>query len=215
MLEPRFFTHQLLEELPSVPNDEGIKNLVARVVLGDSVAKELLIRHFLLVAKRGLGMILAVYPGYFKDLDDMVAEAALVVVTLVDKIRSGHLLYNPKLLNYVAVTVLHSVNEMLVESSILPVPRSTQRWNWNHGRESPVKFSDEEISMIPSPTTATDFEAREAIDSVICSLIERQIVDLRAAGYMDSDVAAAVGVTQQTVNLLRLNLYQRYVEATQ
>jgi hypothetical protein len=215
LLKPKPFNHPLMDRLPPIPDNDRLETLTNLTMAGDTVAREILIQHFLLVAKRALGIILAIYPLHMRNLDDMVGEAALIVVTLVDQIHSGDLVYNDKLLNYVATVVLSRVNEMLSEGHVIRVPFTTQRRLWNTGKEPLVEISSEEISLIPSPPTATDFDVREALDVVICAPIERQIVDLREAGYSDLEISEVLGFTQQTVNLLRLNLYQRYLEAIQ
>lgn len=215
MIEPRYFSHPLMDNLPPIPNEEELKDIVDRVSAGDNSAKDQLIQHFLLIAKRSSGMILTVYPGGISEIEDIVSEAILIVVEIVERIRKGTLIYSEKLLNYVAVLVIQGVNEMLFESRVIPVPRTTQRRNWRQGKEPLINFSMEEMDTIPSSTGDTDFEGREALNAVICSPVERQIVKLREEGYNDAEIADVLGLWQQTVNLLRINLYQRYVEATQ
>src|SRR5271157_2717088 len=104
--EPVLFRHTLMDNLPSAPSKERIIELLDRLIIGDKVAKEILIKHLLLVAKRCVGTILAVYPGNKNELDDMVSESTLVVVDLVDRLAKGLIVDPVKLMNYVAVAVL-------------------------------------------------------------------------------------------------------------
>ncbi len=214
--EPVQFKHPLMDGLPAAPSKEALIDLLDLTIVGDSSARQQLIQHLLLVAKRCVGMILAVYPTSRNELDDMVSEAALVVVDVVDRIKNG-LKVNPiKLSNYTAVTVLHHVNEMLAENeSSIRVSDRTKRRNYNSGRENPVKFQDEALDNIPTPDCESDFEVRDALEAVISTPIERRIVELREASYTDSEIGELLGISQQTVSLLRFNLYQRYLEVVQ
>jgi DNA-directed RNA polymerase specialized sigma subunit len=214
-LEPLMFNHPLMDNLPSVPDADKLGEIVTQIYWGDQKAKELLIQYLMLVAKRCVGTILAVYPGNWNELEDMVSEAALTVVTLVDKFITGDPpVHHTKLLNYTAVAVLQQVNEMLMKNSVIPIPVMSQIRNWKKGKEALVKFSNDALDGVPVDTES-DFEFRDALEAIISTPIERRILELREAGYTDAEIGEEVGLSQQTISLLRLNLYQRYVEAIQ
>ena len=161
-------------------------------------------------------MILAVYPSSRNELDDMVSEAALVVVDIVDRVQKGLPINPSKLSNYFAVAVLWRVNEMLAETeSAIRVPYTAQRMNHRLGKEKQAQFQDEILEYIPSPDCDDDFEVRDALEAIISTPIERRIVELREASYTDAEIGALLGIRQQTVSLLRFNMYQRYLEVVQ
>lgn len=205
--------HILMNNLPPPPSKEALSTLVDNVIAGDQEAKQQLIRHFLLVARQCIGTILAVYPSYQKELEEMVSEAAFQVVDIVDKISKGSR-YEPKLMSYVAVTIFQQVNEMLSSINPIKIPLTTQRRMKGHGKEFPVNFSDEEIDDISHDSTDSDFEVREALEAVISTPVEQKIIELRESGYTDTEIGETLGLSQSTICLLRLNLYQRYVEVT-
>ena len=215
ILTPTNFYHPLTDGLPPLKSKSELIDLYNLTTLGDLSAKQQLIQNLLLVAKRGVGTILAIYPGYQKDLDDMVGEAALTVVTLVNEIAAGRRqIDSGKLANYVAVTVIHRVNEMLAHNTVIYVSDRTQRRMWWQGRENPIKMSDELIEGIVASNTESDFEVREALEAIISTPIERRIIDLRESGYTDRRIGELLGLNQQTVNVLRFNMFQRYLEVT-
>jgi len=215
--EPMMFKHPLMDGLPSIPAKDVLVELLNLTVLGVQDSRQQLIKHLLFVAKRCVGTILAVYPSSQTQLDDMVSEAALIVVDTINKIAEGQLSINPdKLCNYTAVTVLQQVNEMVAEyETAITVPYATQKWNYRQGRDKPVQFQSESLDKIPAPATTGDFEVREALDAIISTDVERRILDLRESGCNDNEISEILNLSRQTVNLLRFNLYQRYLEATQ
>jgi hypothetical protein len=214
--EPVLFRHPLMDGLPSAPDKEVLLDLLNLTILGDTSAKQQLIQHLLLVAKRCVGTILAVYPSSRNELEEMVSEAALVVVDITERLIRGLQIDPTKLSNYTAVAVLWRVNEMLAETeSAIRVPYTVQRTNHSLGREKVAQFQDETFDNLHAPECGSDFEVREALESVISAPIERRIIELREASYSDREIGVLLGVSRQTVTLLRFNLYQRYVEATQ
>jgi hypothetical protein len=215
--EPLPFKHPLMDGLPSVPDKDVLVELLNLTTLGIEDARQQLIQHLLFVAKRCIGTILAVYPSSQTQLDDMVGEGALIVVDTINKLVTGQLTINPeKLCNYTAVTVLQQVNEMVAEyETAITVPYATQKWNHRQGREKPVQFQLQSLDKIQAPSSTSDFEVREALEAIISTDIERRILELRESGCTDAEIGEILNIRQQTVNLLRFNLYQRYLEATQ
>jgi len=204
-----------MRDLPPLKSKSELTNLYNLTILGDLTAKQSLIQNLLLIAKRGVGTILAIYPGYQKELDDMVSEAALAVVTLVDEIANGkRQIDSSKLTNYVAVTVIHRVNEMLAHNTIIYVSDRTQRRMWWLGKENPIKMTNETVEGIITSDTFNDFEVREALETIISTPIEKKIIELREAGYTDKGIGDLLGLNQQTINVLRFNMFQRYLEVT-
>lgn len=211
--KPYSVNHALMNNLPPYPSKETLSSLVDSVIAGDQEAKQQLIKHFLLVARQCIGTILAVYPQYQKELEEMVSEAAFQVVDIVDKISHGNR-FEPKLMSYVAVRIFQQVNEMLSAIYPIKVPLTTQRRIKGQGKEQPVNFSDEEIDDISHNFTDSDFEVREALEEVVSTPVERSIIELRESGYTDTEIGGTLGLSQSTICLLRLNLYQRYLEVT-
>jgi len=211
--KPYSVNHKLMNNLPPLPSKEALSILVDKVILGDQEAREKLIKHFLLIARQCIGTILAVYPIYQKELEEMISEAAFQVVDIVDKISHGNR-FEPKLMSYVAVTIFQQVNEMLSSINSIKIPLTTQRRMRSQGKEFPISFSDESINDISHDYTDSDFEVREALEEVISTPIERKIIELRESGYTDIEIGETLGLSQSTICLLRLNLYQRYLEVT-
>ena len=212
------FHHPLMPYVPEATK-EALVDLINLTVIGDETAKQQLIQHLLtVIAKRCIGMILSVYPGYINELDDMVSEAALEIVSQVSNLSQivpANNVDPTKFMNYIAVKVLQQVTEMLSQNELIPVPKTTKRRKWHQGKETSITvFRDAALDNIPS-SIDSDFEVREALEEIISTPIERKIIELREAGYNDREIGELTGLRRQTVDLLRFNLYQRYLEVTQ
>lgn len=219
-IEPVQFKHPLMDNLPAAPSKEVLADLYNLMLLGDNLAKHQLIQHLLLVAKRCIGMILTMYPSSRRELDDMVGEAALIIVDRLDKLKRGarqvDKLFPLKISNYFAVVILQGVGNRLTENEMdIKIPSATHRLYYQTGKTLPVQFQNEVLDSIQASNCESDFEVREALETIISTPIEGRIVELREASYTDSEIGELLGVSRQTVTLLRFNLYQRYLEATQ
>jgi hypothetical protein len=215
-VENNTFQHPLLATMLDPPSDQELRDLVARTLVGDTYARHTLIRHLMTVARKCIGMILSVYPSRYNDMDDMVSEASLAIVDLVERIANGDSpAPSDRLFSYAAVMILRQVNEMLITSVVIPIPDASYRRNWRQGREQPIRYTDLQLDTLPvTNNPENEVDIRDAFDVIVSTPIEKKILELRESGYSDADIGQVVGVSRQTITLLRLNLYRRYLDAT-
>lgn len=159
-----------------------------------------------------LGLTIAgQYVALFRSkrwVDDFVSAAMEGVVDAVQQLRDPHC-GNDSPKSVVATCVHRCISESISDNQTIRVPGRTQR---HHGRGiQPTRIHDDETndSIIDSGLAPDINGVEDAIEQVVETELEADIVRLRVEGYNDTEIGEKLGYSQQTVQVIRQDLYDR------
>jgi len=182
-----------------------ITPLVERLRLGEAGVIEALVVELKPMCKRiALRLARASSPALREEL---VAEAWYILTRCVlNCLGPNGALKDNEIRKYVSYVTKRKLLTFLAENTTVRIPEKTQR---KHGIRPP-----ERVAMNFTATTQLSFEDLELIFYLGTPRMAR-IVFLRLQGFNSSDIAAKIGISEHTVNLLLRNFGKRYRRYTE
>ena len=168
-------------------------------------------RDALIVALLGLGRSLSRRGANSTDRDELYSIALLVITEAVDALPAGSTYAD--LEARIVLAFKNASIEYKVNRQVIRIPASTAR-SRKHYKLPPLALP--EVSDIdyhnPSRLNIGLEEVDEAdmVETICETDQEREVVRLRSEGYLDREVGAKLGLTQQAVSALRKTLQTRY-----
>lgn len=198
----RYFSHPL-NKIESKETD--LPALMARLRAGEREAKDEAIKFFIRKA-------LAIAHGYsvygnsetFHDFASVAIEGLIVAI---NRVAAKERPETDNINGYLSDCIHGHLSDYIAENHSVRIPARTQR----HRKDLKVSFlpfdEQEMFSKIEN-----DIEIKEIIEKLPQSEREREILDLRLQGYVDSKIAEMVGLSHTSVFLIRRELQQRFLE---
>jgi hypothetical protein len=208
---PQMYDHPLWSQSRVFSQREAIL-LLPRVRACDPEAVELMTTGFMRLAL----IIAGQYVGLFKSrryVEDFVSAAMEGLTEGVLQLRDPHAgVDNPK--SVVSSAIHRSITNAIDNMQTVRVPGGTERWKKHQGKPASFKptriHSDETNEEIIESGLSPDITGVEdAVDSVIETPLEADIVRLRVAGYDDNEIGEQLGFSRQTVQVIRQDLHNR------
>lgn len=179
---------------------ENMDVMAKQLRLGCKVTREGMIIGYMPLVHSKVNKWIQIYPGLEYLVNDMESEGYLAVVRAIDRIAKGEQPDNTNITAYVSVAIINGIGDFLDNSDFIRIPRSSEE-------DSPMiePIFDKAQSESGGLTDVKDML------SYICQTDEdRAIVDLLSRGYTEREVASELDMAQSTINILRLELYERF-----
>jgi len=216
-LKPKHFDHPYWG-VSRIFSIEEAAALLPRVRAGDIKAKQEMVTGYMRLALTICGLYYARLKSK-RWVDDLVDAAMLGVVEGVDRLHQvgKSELTNPKAL--VSQNIHRAISEMLDDDKFIRIPGPTQRTRDAAGSERVQEFSkvyDSDTndcilySALSPDADLSDLES--IIESVIETDLEAQVVSLRREGYKDQEIGDQLGISRQSVQVIRQDLHNRISE---
>ena len=129
------------------------------------------------------------------ELDDAAIGG---VVYALDRVSKGHLAHD-NVTGYIVHFIHNFVSACFQKATLIPKPRGHFRPQAHSIKENSVHYDPRAMS-----------ELKDLINCTIETADERRIVDLKIAGYTDSQVGAIMAIPQTRVFRIRQTLKQRF-----
>lgn len=194
---------------------EEIDNLLVLVRHGDHAAvQELILAHWELVEIVASTYAAGYGVGYLWD--DMVSEGLVAITTKVNEIAMGRALQDhDNITPFLRVCIYRCIGDWVIEQKFVGSSR-TQRNQTAAGVEHVGLHNmpwPEGTWHETDPCMMTDL--RDFLESIPATEEERSILQLREAGNSFEEISAILGMAQTTVYMLAVDIYQRFVAATE
>ncbi len=203
----------LFESLPNYDKTR-IQELLATIELGRLDVKEELTLQLLSLCKVILQKRLYKNPALQRCAADLVGTLMLRTCTWIDELCK-HSCNCDEPFRYYCQLIKNEINHFAVDDpGITGSGRDKKHCkHYKKGRSmaTRVKLKDELLQV--NPTLVLELE--DVLLTLAETDYEREIVVLRFQGYTESEIAEQLGITQQRVNQIRVDLEKRYDEYLQ
>lgn len=209
--KPAHFDHPLWE-LSGIFTEEEALKLLPLVRAGDAAAKKKMAEGYMRLALTIAGTYYAILKSN-RWVEDLVSAAMLGVAEGVDRLHEvGETdANNPKAL--ICQHVHRAISSMLDESKLIKVSRESQAMRQKQGRDRVEEYTriysddDNELALDSIPDRGSDTHTvEEVVDNAIDNQLEADIVRLRLEGFTDNEIADQLGISRQTVQVIRQDL---------
>jgi DNA-directed RNA polymerase specialized sigma24 family protein len=203
------FNHPFDPNCPALDYGDEAIALADQVRMGNAEAREHMILGYTKLVMHKVESWLSVFPTLEYLSDDMVSEGLLAVTKAVNKIAEGDLPETNNPTGYVSVAIHNGISNFAMDEATIRVPRSVapdQR-----ASVSARVFEGLETDMAATMDHEELVDTKDILDSLCQTEYDRAIMDLRARGYTDAEVASQLGIPPTTVYMLRRELYERFV----
>jgi DNA-binding CsgD family transcriptional regulator len=202
---PQMFDHPLWKESRTFTEEEALA-LLPRVRAYDQKAIEEMTLGYLRLALVIVGQYLALFKSR-RYVDDFVSAAVEGLVEGVLSLRLPH--YgkdNPK--SVVSAAIHRSISSCIAANNMIRVPERTVRRRRANGVSSiPTRVHDDDLLHSRAASDTNSIEG--ALEQVIETDLEAEIVRLRLEGYTDVEIGEQLGYRQQTIQVIRQDLHNR------
>jgi RNA polymerase sigma factor (sigma-70 family) len=181
---------------------ENMDVLADQLRLGCEDTRTRMIEGYMPLVRSKVKKWVTLYPSLEHLKEDMTSEGDLAVVRAIDSIKRGERPDSSNVTGYVSVSIVNAIGEFLDTSTLIRIPRWTDE-------TCPVIETLYEVGLQVQPPNE-EVELRDLLDTVCQSDQDRAIVDLLSRGYTEREVASQLDMAQQTVNMLKLEIHERY-----
>jgi len=143
--------------------------------------------------------ILEDYADYINGMgknEDERSEAKLALVEILDKIDTHP---NPK--GYIISTIKFAIHRLRTKDALIPIPTWYWRHQKDHGNEVLIPICP--VADADRPVEDRSDLMMEEIYSCCRDEKDRAIIDMRAEGYTDYEIADMIGMPRITVTYRR------------
>jgi hypothetical protein len=181
---------------------ENMDSMAEQLRLGCKETREKMIQGYMSLVHSKVNKWIQIYPGLEYLSDDMESEGYLAVIRAVDRIATGERPENTNVTAYVSVAIINGIGDFLDNSGFIRIPRSSDE-------EPPTVEPIFEKALSNDPVCGV-VDIKDTLDHICRTDEERAIVDLLSRGYTEREVGSQLDMAQSTVNMLRIELYERY-----
>lgn len=202
---PQMYEHPLWERSRVFTDAEALI-LLPQVRACDCKAIEAMTTGYMRLALVIAGQYVALFKSR-RWVDDFVSAAMEGLTDGVNELRDPHAgVNNPK--SVISSAVHRAITKLIEDAPTIRVPSRSGR---RRGQGAPTRISSDEINetIIESGYAPDITSVEDAVDQVIETPLEADIVRLRVEGYTDDEIGEQLGYSRQTVQVIRQDLYGR------
>lgn len=192
------------EALPQKLDKDTLDILIRRVRASDHDAITVVIKHHARLAVKIATQYAAVIPS---KSDDLVSAALLGLTTAVNWIAAGRCPHD-NIVGYIIVTIHRFCSEFIEYDSQVRIPRDAVK---TYGIDIAEHLASFEHNNDILDIDETDTHVRECIALAISNSFEDFVIRKREEGYTDAEIANMCGCSRQTIQLLRQDIYKRFL----
>jgi hypothetical protein len=181
---------------------ENMDAMADQLRLGCTETREKMILGYMSLVHSKVNKWVQIYPGLDYLVDDMESEGYLAVIRAIDRIATGEQPDSTNVTAYVSVAIINGIGDFLDNSDFIRIPRSSEE-------ESPMIEPIFEKAQSNDPVCGV-VDIKDTLRYICRTEEELAIVDLLSRGYTEREVGSQLDIAQSTVNMLRLELYERF-----
>jgi len=189
-----------------------------RLVKGDETARDEMIHGNLAVVVFRVDAHLRRAPQFKYYRKDMISAGLLALCEAIDTMQRKGQVENANPTGYICTSIEQAIGKLTDEDSTIVVPQRSQDKARQEGKkiEHPRTIGGNAAVALASRLHASDplalVELEEEIRACCRDETDMKIVELRAGGDNDNEIAKALGLGRSTVATRRKDIYERLKE---
>lgn len=181
-----------------------------RLINGDKAARDEMIAANIALVVYEVDRFLLILGNYNHLRDDLVSSGYVGLIEGVETLQTSDNVENPT--GMLCICIRRQLGKTIEAEETIRIPGRTKR---RHQLLPPEKtasiFTDDETYIYDESRL---IDLRETLEACCENDIEREVLRLREAGYVDREVAEMLDLSHTTAYVTRRLLYARFLELT-